>query len=37
MKRERVSLDVWKPEEWYNRYLGFNYHPIGDLTEPLQL
>ena len=34
---ERVSLDGWKPEEWYNRYLGFNYHPIGDLTEQLQL
>ena len=34
---EKVVLDGWKAEDWYNRFLGFNYHPIADLTEPLQL
>lgn len=34
---EKVVVDGWRPEELYNRFFGYNYHILSDLTEPLQL
>lgn len=30
-------VNGWRPEQMYNRYFGYRYIPLSDLTEPLQL
>lgn len=33
----KVTAGGWNPNTLYFRYYGYNYKPIADLTEPLQL
>lgn len=34
---EKQYINGWYPDQMYNRYFGFRYIPLSDLTEPLQL
>jgi hypothetical protein len=34
---QKEYLNGWYPSQMYYRYFGYRYHPLSDLTEPLQL